>query len=74
MDDNIENIISLIKQNHQLIEGIKYKPLEQVDKRLPIFKIKFEQEYELEGGLLSIVKRKVMNYIFQTIKISELKE
>ena len=73
IDDNIENIISLIKQNHQLIEGVKYKPLEQVDKRLPIFKIKFEQEYELEGGLLSIVKRKVMNYIFQTIKIQELK-
>jgi len=73
LDDDLENIISLIKENHQLKDGPRYKPHEKIDKRLPIFRVKFEQEYYLEGGLLAIIKRKVMNYIFQTIKIQELK-
>ncbi len=73
LDDDLENIISLIKENHQLKDGPRLKPHEKIDKRLPIFRVKFEQEYNLEGGLLSIIKRKVMNYIFQTIKIQELK-
>jgi len=71
--ENLEDVISLIKQNHQLKDGPRYQPHEKIDKRLPIFRVKFEQEYDLEGGLLAIIKRKVMNYIFQTIKIQELK-
>ena len=41
---------------------------------LPLFKITFTDEFPLEGSLLSLVKRKIMNYIFQTVKLKELKE
>lgn len=40
----------------------------------PIFKVSFTQSFPLEGSLLSLSRRKVMNYIFQSIKIKELKE
>ena len=40
----------------------------------PQFKISFTQSFPLEGSLLSLSRRKVMNYIFQSIKIKELKE
>jgi len=43
------------------------------DKRL-LFEAQFDNEFPLEGCLLSIVKRKVINYIAQTIKLDELKE
>ena len=72
---NIEELLSLIKQNHQLPEQkrIKLTPYEKIDTMLPIFRVKYEQKFPLDGSILSIAKRKVMNYIFQTIKISELK-
>lgn len=73
LSENIDEIISLVKQHHHLKDGPRYNTYEQIDKRYPIFNVKFEQEYDLEGGLISIVKRKVMNYVFQTIKIQELK-
>jgi len=40
----------------------------------PIFKVTFNDTFPLEGCLLSLAKRKVMNYIFQTIKIKDLKK
>jgi hypothetical protein len=43
------------------------------DKKL-FFEAQFDSEFPLEGCLLSIVKRKVINYITQTIKLDELKE
>lgn len=70
---NIDEIISIIKQNHKLIDGPILTVYEQIDKILPIFRVKYEQDLPLEGSLLSIARRKVMNYIFQTINISELK-
>jgi len=39
-----------------------------------IFEAKFDSEFPIEGCLLSIIKRKVINYIAQTIKLDELKE
>tara|TARA_R110000868_G_scaffold34151_8_gene123487 strand:- start:1262 stop:1972 length:711 start_codon:yes stop_codon:yes gene_type:complete len=39
-----------------------------------IFEAKFDNEFPLEGCLLSLVKRKVINYISQTIKLGVLKE
>ena len=39
----------------------------------PIFKITLDQTFPLEGCLLSLIRRKVMNYIFQSIKIKDLK-
>lgn len=72
---NTEELISIIKQNHNLPERkkINLTPYQRIDDMLPIFRIKYEQKFPLEGAILSIAKRKVMNYIFQTIKISELK-
>ena len=40
----------------------------------PIFKVSFTQSFPLEGSLLSLTRRKVMNYIFQSVKIKEIKE
>ena len=40
----------------------------------PIFKITLDQTFPLEGCLLSLIRRKVMNYIFQSIKIKDLKK
>jgi len=72
---NIDELISIIKQNHNLKERkrIKLSPYEKIDEMLPIFRIRYEQEFPLEGSILSIARRKVMNYIFQTINIGELK-
>lgn len=72
---NIEELLSLIKQNHQLpeLKKIKLTHYEKIDTMFPIFRVKYEQKFPLDGSILSIAKRKVMNYIFQTIKISELK-
>lgn len=41
---------------------------------LPIFKVNFTDTFPLDGCLLSLTRRKVMNYIFQSVKIKELKE
>jgi hypothetical protein len=48
-----------------------------IEKRLKnniVFFANFDNEFPLEGCLLSIVKRKVISYITQTIKLDELKE
>ena len=44
-----------------------------IENDYPIFRVRYEEKFPLEGSILSIAKRKVMNYIFQTIKIQELK-
>jgi len=72
---NTDELISLIKQNHQLPkrEKINLSYYDYIDQRTPIFRVRYEQEFPLEGSILSIAKRKVMNYIFQTINIGELR-
>jgi hypothetical protein len=40
----------------------------------PIFKISFDQNFPLEGSLISLSKRKVMNYVFQSVRIKDLKD
>jgi len=48
-----------------------------VEKKLKnniVFFANFDNEFPLEGCLLSIIKRKVISYITQTIKLEELKE
>ena len=39
----------------------------------PRFKITFDQTFPLEGCLLSLSRRKVMNYIFQSVNFNKLK-
>lgn len=74
---NKEDIVNLIKQNYVNVEGLKLltgkRMLKNIEESFPIFRVKYEDKFPLEGALLSIAKRKVMNYIFQTIKIQELK-
>lgn len=67
-DENIESLKSIIDTKNTF-EG----PIKKSVYLCPIFKINYEQKFPLEGSILSIAKRKVINYIFQTIRISELK-
>lgn len=46
---------------------------EKIDLK-PVFRIYFSKKYPLEGSILSLARRKVMNHIFQTIKIDEIRE
>jgi len=39
----------------------------------PIFKLTLDQTFPLEGCLLSLSRRKVMNYIFQSVNFNKLK-
>jgi len=48
--------------------------IQNISKDNPLFVAHFDDEFPLEGCLLSIVKRKIINYISQTIKLTELKE
>ena len=72
--ENIDELISIIKQNHNFKSGPNLSAYEKIDNILPIFRVRYEQEFPLEGSILSIAKRKIMNYIFQTINIGELKK
>ena len=54
-------------------KGVRVK-LSESNKKHIVFIADFDNEFPLEGSLLSIIKRKIINYIFQTIKLNELKE
>lgn len=68
-EKDIDEIIT--KKGYFGING--EKPNEHFGLEFPIFKITFDQTFPLEGCLLSLSRRKVMNYIFQSIKIKDLK-
>ena len=70
-----KTITNLIKNNYILpINRLSDDEiLNNIENDYPIFRVRYEQNFPLEGGILSIAKRKIMNYIFQTIKIQELK-
>lgn len=72
--NDLTDIINLVKKHNTLTDGPVLNRDEKIDKRFPIFEVKYEQHFPLEGGILSIARRKVMNYIFQTIRIKDLKE
>jgi len=74
--ENIDDIIEILKKynNENNLKGGNLTVSEKIDRVLPIFEVKYEQNFPLEGGILSIARRKVMNYIFQTIRIKDLKE
>tara|TARA_B110000858_G_scaffold5997_1_gene6711 strand:- start:587 stop:991 length:405 start_codon:yes stop_codon:yes gene_type:complete len=72
-----ETLVTLIKNNYVLpkdgiIENIT-KHLDGIENDYPIFRVRYEEKFPLDGAILSIAKRKIMNYIFQTIKIQELR-
>jgi hypothetical protein len=70
-----EEIVRVIKNNYVLpINRLSEDEiLKNIENNYPIFRVKYEEKFPLEGSILSISKRKIMNYIFQTIKIQELK-
>ena len=72
--NDLNDIINLIKKHNQLDYNPNSTSDEIIDSYTPIFEIRYEQHFPLEGGILSIARRKVMNYIFQTIRIKDLKE
>jgi len=51
-------------------EDYRYELIEEA----PIFEISINQNFPIEGCLLSLIKRKVMNYVFQTVKLKDLKK
>jgi len=72
-----DEMVKLIKQHYNKIPHFNSskqdKMLLNIESSFPIFRVRYEDKFPLEGSLLSIAKRKIMNYIFQTIKIQELK-
>jgi hypothetical protein len=40
----------------------------------PIFKVEYSEDYPLEGALLSLTRRKIMSFIFQSVKIQKIRE
>jgi len=69
-----KSLINLIRNGAIIFNEKKSeKFLSQIEDSYPIFRVRYEEKFPLEGSILSIAKRKVMNYIFQTIKIQELK-
>jgi len=70
--NDLTDIINLVKKHNTLKDGPNLTIDEKIDNRLPIFEVKYEQHFPLDGGILSIARRKVMNYVFQTIRIKDL--
>ena len=69
-----ETLVNLVRDNADSILLPKaHTFLEWDGNSYPIFRVRYEQKFPLDGSILSIAKRKIMNYIFQTIKIQELK-
>ena len=64
--DERKCIFTLVEKGEEIKKKLTKKSL--------VFDAKFDSEFPLEGCLLSIIKRKVINYITQTIKLDELKE
>ena len=74
-----------IYQGHQrsiesiIVEFGKFGPngdmqTEEMGLQLPIFHVECSQEYPLEGALLSLARRKIMSFIFQSVKIQKIQE
>ena len=69
-----ETLVTLIKNNFVLIDNAIFNiELNSIENDYPIFRVRYEEKFPLDGAILSIAKRKIMNYIFQTIKIQELR-
>jgi hypothetical protein len=54
-------------------KGVDFDYTDKLEKSV-VFVAKFDDEFPLEGCLLSVIKRKIISYLSQTIKLDELKE
>lgn len=72
-DYNLEKIID--ENNvYGKVNKLSLGELKKEDiKNIPIFEVLISQNFPIEGCLLSLIKRRVMGYVFQTVKLQELK-
>lgn len=72
-DYNLEKIIDennvYGKVNKIYVDELKKEDI----KNIPIFEMLISENFPMEGCLLSLIKRRVMGYVFQTVKLQELK-
>ena len=65
--DNKKNcLVSLVEKNTNTINIEKFVSTKEV-----FFDVIFDEEYPLDNSLLSLIKRKILNYINQTIVFEE---
>lgn len=70
------NVVKIIDENNVYgkVNKLSLGELKKEDiKKMPIFEVLISQNFPLEGCLLPLIRRKVMGYLFQTIKLEELK-
>jgi len=73
-EGEVDDIKTIILDNSTLKPDFNVSR-EEIVLFYPIFKIKFENpDFPLEGGLLPLTRRKILNYIFQTVSMKELEE
>lgn len=72
-DDNNLRLTDIIENKFTFEDKIDVKNFEMKN-NLPIFEVNVNDDFPIEGSLLTMIKRKIMNYTFQTIKIEEIKE
>ena len=73
---NTTNVMKIIDENNVYgkVNKLSLGELKKEDiKKMPIFEVLISQNFPLEGCLLPLIRRKVMGYLFQTIKLEELK-
>lgn len=72
-DYNLEKIID--ENNvYGKVNKLSLGELKKEDiKNIPIFEMLISENFPIEGCLLSLIKRRVMGYVFQTVKLQELK-
>lgn len=49
-------------------------PKDEMGLQMPVFKVETKEDYPLDGALLSLARRKIMSYIFQSVKIQKIKD
>ena len=69
----IKKIDPKFNQKKCTFKLLKNFNIDDVTNNKIIFLANFDNEFPLEGCLLSLIKRKIINYISQTIKLEELK-
>lgn len=60
-----------VKLNYIINEFSNFSPLQK--KLSPVFELKSEEDYPIEETLLPLFKRKLTSYIFQSIKLIDMK-
>ena len=60
------------KEYHEVVEETKTTKLDTINS--PFFEVNFSQKFPFEESILPLVKRKVLNYVFQSTKLTTHKK